>query len=173
MRILDRTPAARGSGRGEREKAFLGPPNSLGALYASIMSSTTTIALGIDLHFVSTAEGGRSTVLLGGNSPDHRFEYRPNWGLPGWVDGQQSAGPILGFSRTNIRPGDDVRAVLVPLFIETTWEWQDVQVGDNLRMYEGARICGRGIIRWIESSTWPMGNEDQGRFTEWLIAGDV
>ncbi|MEW1823813.1 hypothetical protein AB0323_23915 [Arthrobacter sp. NPDC080031] len=137
------------------------------------MSSTSTLAIGIDLHFVSTADGGRSRVLLGGNAPDHRFEYRPNWGLPGWADGEQSGGPVLGFSHTNISPGEDVRAILVPVFIENTSEWRDVRVGDKLRMYEGARICGRAIIRWIEPTTWPMGNEDQGRFTEWLIAEDI
>lgn len=137
------------------------------------MDPVCTLAIGIDLHFVSAADGGRISLLGGGNLSENRFRYRPNWGLPDRADGEQSAGPILGFSRTDVSPGEDVRAILVPLFVEKVPAWRNVHVGDGLRMYEGWQICGRAIVQWIEPTTWPMGNKDQERFVEWLTSDDA
>jgi len=135
------------------------------------MEPITTLAIGIDLGFVPTAEGGRQTPLLGGYAKEYRFNYRPNWGLPGWPEGDQTAGPVLGFSRTNIRPGERTRAILVPLFPERVPAWLDVQPNDELRMYEGSRICGRGLVQWVEPAIWPMPGDEQDRLVSLLAQG--
>ncbi|MCD4851433.1 hypothetical protein LN996_11480 [Arthrobacter sp. AK01] len=132
------------------------------------MEPFTTLALGVDLHLATTADGGRRTPLLGGYAAENRFKYRPNWGLPGWPDGEQTAAPVLGFSRKDIQPGETVGAVLVPLFPDRVPAWRDVQPGDELRMYEGSQICARGIIVWVEPTTWFTTDDDRDRFTEWL-----
>lgn len=132
------------------------------------MDPVRTIALGIELHLVPTAEGGRQTPLLGGCEPSSRFTYRPNWGLPGWADGEQTAAPVLGFSRSDIQPGDDVRAIIVPLFAVEVAAWQDVAVGRALRMYEGSRICGRAVVIWVKPASWPMPKDDEEQLAGWL-----
>ncbi|MEV7962517.1 hypothetical protein [Oerskovia paurometabola] len=132
------------------------------------MDPVSTVALGIELHLVPTAEGGRRSPLLGGSEPGVRFTYRPNWGLPGWPDGDQTAAPVLGFSRVDIRPGDNVRAVIVPLFPVEVPTWRGVVAGDELKMYEGSRICGRGYVVWVEEATWPMPEDEAERFVRWL-----
>lgn len=132
------------------------------------MDPFETLAIGLELKLVPTAEGGRQTPLLGGSEASSRFTYRPNWGLPGWANGEQTAAPVLGFSRSDIRPGDAVRAVAVPLFPAEMPAWRAVAVGDTLRMYEGSRICGRGLITWLAPTTWPMPVEEQERFAQGL-----
>lgn len=131
--------------------------------YSLAMEPVSILAIGIDLALVPTEDGGRQAPLLGGSAKESRFTYRPNWGLPGWADGDQTAGPVLGFSRTNIRPGEQVRAILVPLFLDHAPEWRDVEPNDVLRMYEGARICGQGHVRWVEPTTWHMPEDEQDR----------
>lgn len=106
------------------------------------MEPASTVVIGVDLDLVPSSEAGRQTPLLGGYAVKARFTYRPNWGLPGWADGDQTAGPVLGFSDMNVRPGERVRAIVVPLFIDHVPEWLDVQLGALLRMYEGSRVCG-------------------------------
>lgn len=81
--------------------------------YSVLMNPPNTLVLGINLHLFKS--GGRQSPLPGGHSPGSRFTYRPNWGLPGWADGEQTAAPVLGFSRQNISPGESSRAVIVPL----------------------------------------------------------
>lgn len=133
-----------------------------------VMEPVRTVAIGIDLDLVPSNEGGRQTPLLGGYAAKDRFTYRPNWGLPGWGDGEQTAGPVLGFSRTNVLPGDQVRAILVPLFIDHAPEWLDVRPGAVLRMYEGASVCGFGHVRWIKPATWHMPEDEQESLAGWL-----
>lgn len=133
------------------------------------MDPFVTLAFGVDLHLVSTAEGGRHTPLLGGTEKQNRFNYRPNWGLPGWTDGEQTAGPVFGFSTIDINPGDDTAAIFVAVFRDNVPEWELVEVGDVLRMYEGSRICGVATVRWIELTTWPATEADESRFTSWLM----
>lgn len=100
------------------------------------MEPIETVAVGLELRLVPTDEDGRQAPLLGGSAQDNRFTYRPNWGLPGWAEGEQTAAPVLGFSRSDIRPGDTVRAVAVSLFPAELPAWRDVVVGDELRIYE-------------------------------------
>lgn len=130
---------------------------------------TALLAFGIDLTLTSRAEGGRTTPLIGGQETSRRFQYRPNWGLPGWPDGEQTAGPVLGFSRREIAPADEVQAVFVALFVEHA-PWSTVGVGDVLRMYEGARVCGVAKVRWVERCTWSPAEEQMSKWDEWLDA---
>jgi len=139
--------------------------------YTAVMELFPTVAIGINLRVVPTAEGGRDTPLFGGSAVKTRFSYRPNWGLPGWADGKQAGAPVLGFSRQNIQPGDTVLAVIAPFFFEGVPPWRDVAPGDELRMYEGSRICGHATVMWVRPSTWPMAEEDQERFTRWVEPG--
>jgi hypothetical protein len=135
---------------------------------AAGMEAVSTLAIGVELRFVSSGEGGRQTTLRGGFAPEHRFTYRPNWGLPGWGDGEQTAGPVLGFSEADIQPGDAVRAVLVPTIPDHLPGWRKVQAGELLRMYEGPRVCGLGTVAWIEPASWPMPAGEQEQFSGWL-----
>ena len=135
--------------------------------YARGVETIDSLALGIHVKLVPTAEGGRATPLLGGHEVGHRFTYRPNWGLPGWPDGDQTAAPVLGFSRSNIAPGENARAIIVPLFREVG-RWGDVNDGDELRMYEGSRVCGRARVCWVRATTWPMPLDEQDRLVQWL-----
>ncbi|MDO6144561.1 hypothetical protein [Paenarthrobacter aurescens] len=123
------------------------------------MSPTTTWAVAIDLQLLP--DTGRHHPLPGGSSPERRFTYRPNWGLPGWPDGEQTAAPVLGFSRANLHPGESVRAVIVPLFPEAVPAWSEVLPDDELRMYEGLRLCGVGTVLWAEQATLPMPDDEQ------------
>ncbi len=132
------------------------------------MDPIPTVALGIKLDLVSTADGGRTNPLSGGWEPGKGFWYRPNWGLPGWPYGDQTAAPVLGFSKTNVQPGEHCRAVIVALFPVEVPAWRDVAVGDELRMYEGSRICGRGAVAWTEPVTWRLVDEDENRLAAWL-----
>lgn len=132
------------------------------------MEPIGTIAIGVDLDFVSTAAGGRRTPLRGGRAPETRFTYRPNWGLPGWAEGVQTAGPVLGFSRTEIRPGESARAILVPLFVAEYPEWLGVKEADVLRLYEGPRICAHGVVARVVPATWPMPESEQAELLRWF-----
>ena len=132
-----------------------------------------TVALGLDLRLARTEDGGRQTPLLGGHDEQHRFQYRPNWGLPGWQDGDQTMGPVLGFSRSHIHPGEETRAVIVAVLIESVPDWRSVGLGAELRMYEGSRICGRAIVRWVEPATWLMPIDEQARHAQWLSTPNV
>ncbi|GAA2080811.1 hypothetical protein GCM10009725_13270 [Aeromicrobium tamlense] len=132
------------------------------------MEPIGTIAIGIDLDFVPTAAGGRRTPLPGGRAPSTRFTYRPNWGLPGWADGVQTAGPILGFSRTGIRPGESARAIFVPLFVAEYPEWRGIKEADVLRLYEGSRVCAHGRVAWVVPATWPTPETEQAELLRWF-----
>ena len=133
------------------------------------MEPVEVLAIGVDLELMSTQDGGRQRPLPGGSEVSSRFTYRPNWGLPGWPDVEQTAGPVLGFSRTDIRPGDRARAILATLFLDHVPAWWDVSAGDELRLYEGSRVCGLGRVRWVEPATWPMPEAEQSRLAEWLL----
>lgn len=96
------------------------------------MNPTNTLALGINLHLFKS--GGRQSALPGGHTPGNRFTYRPNWGLPGWANGEQTAAPVLGFSSQNISPGQSSRAVIVSLFPDKAPAWFTIRIGEELRL---------------------------------------
>lgn len=57
------------------------------------METIDTLAIGIDLALVPTAEGGRETPLLGDHEAGQRFTYRANWSPPGWSDASATSCP--------------------------------------------------------------------------------
>lgn len=133
------------------------------------MLAPDTLAFGLDLRLTTTEEGGRRTPLLGGSEEPH-FQYRPNWGLPGWPDGQQTGAPVFGFADSDIHPGQVTWAVIVAMFPDQVPDWATVVVGSELRMYEGLRICGLAQVRWIRPATWRMKNKEAEHYLEWLSA---
>lgn len=134
------------------------------------MDPVRTFAFGVDLQLARTDEGGRLTALPGGFDDPH-FQYRPNWGLPGWEAGEQTAGPIFGFTHTDLSLGSTTRAVLVALFPDHVAGWAQVVEGDVLRMYEGSKVCGFASVRWAKQATWPATDVEVAAYRSWLAAG--
>lgn len=132
--------------------------------------SDPTFAFGVLLRLTSSDAGGRQTSLPGGDGPEVRFRYRPNWGLPGMTPPDQTGAPVLAFSRSDVAPGDEVRVVIVPPFPEMVPLWAEVQPGTELPMYEGVRVCGVGRVLWRTTTEWPLPEADEERFRGWLSA---
>jgi hypothetical protein len=137
----------------------------------SAAESRDTFAFGIDLRLTTTAEGGRRRPLLGGADREHRFNYRPNWGLPGMTPPGQTGAPVFGFSRENIAPGESCRAVIVAFFPAELLRWASVGERTDLPMYEGTRVCGMGRVRWRAETELPVPPADETRFLRWLQRG--
>ena len=127
-------------------------------------------AFGVRLAFTTTAAGGRQRPLLGGSSIETRMQYRPNWGRPGWPDGDQTAGPVLGFTKSGISPGETTEAVIIPMFADHVPQWWDVGPGDVLRMYEGSRICGIATILWADRTALRLTDLEAERLLQRLQA---
>ena len=132
------------------------------------MESLATFVFGLELHLTPTADGGRQTTLLGGSATDRRFNYRPNWGLPGMTAPEQTGAPVFAFSREHIAPGEDARAVIVAMFPEEVPLWSAVPEGADLPMYEGPRVCGVGHVVWRAETQLPVSDADESRFLAWL-----
>jgi hypothetical protein len=115
------------------------------------------VAFGVDLRLTRTEDGGRRIPILF----DVPYRYRPNWGLPSWRSGEQTGAPVLCASVAEAEPGLSVRVVIIPMFPSF---WRDVQVGDELRMYEGLRLCGLGAVLWAEPTRMPLPEQDEARF---------
>ena len=126
------------------------------------------LAIGLDLTLAPTAAGGRQTPLL----LTEPFRYRPNWGLPGMTDTEQTGAPVLGSSASPLTPGDSARVVVIPLTDAHMTEWRLLSRGDQLRMFEGARICGHATVQWTENTTLPVPAADQARFLAWANSSD-
>ena len=133
------------------------------------VTADSTFAFGLLLQLTTTEEGGRQAGLPGGASPKARFTYRPNWGLPHMTGDDQTGALVLGFSKEDIRPGDQVRVVIVPPFPAMLVEWSRVPVGAELRMYEGRRLCGRGMVLWKQDTQLPLLEQDENLFRQWLL----
>ena len=127
-----------------------------------------TYAFGVLLRLLTTDEGGRTTPLLGGSTPEVKFQYRPNWGLPQMTPPEQTGAPVLAFSREDIHSGEEVRVVIVPPYPQIVSEWASVSVGDELPMYEGSRVRGRGRVLWRRDTSLPLPAEDEERFRSWV-----
>jgi len=64
---------------------------------------------------------------------------------------EQVGAEVVCASKVSIAPGDRVRAVIVPLFLETLPLWRELLPGDELRMFEGHRILGiANLVRTTE-----------------------
>lgn len=133
--------------------------------------ATPTVALGIELQLLPTSGGGRRTPLAGGNDRSAIFTYRPNWGLPGMVHPDQTGAFVFGFSRSDIAPGETVRAVIVPPFPDIVASWEAVAEGDTLKLYEGPDVRGSALVLWRAATTLPMTEADEDRFATWLVSG--
>jgi hypothetical protein len=128
------------------------------------------LALGIDLRLTTTEEGGRRTPI--GMDADYtRFAYRPNWGLPGMTGREQVGAPVVCFGKFPLHPGDRTRAAIVPLVDLSLDLWHALSVGDELRMFEGSRICGHASVGWITATIRPLPDEDEQRFCSWAQGG--
>jgi hypothetical protein len=131
------------------------------------VDSYPAIAFGMDLQLTPTTEGGRSTPLI--NTPDRKWSYRPNWGLPSMVPPDQTGAPVLAFSRDRVLPGENVHAVIVTVFPEMVDQWNlEVEPGVVLPMYEGPRVCGCGTVIWRTHITLPLDELQEQRFLRWL-----
>ncbi len=120
------------------------------------------VAFGIQLRMTTPQEGGRTRGL--GPLGEAVFGYRPNWGF-GPLDHprEQAGAPVLCWDRDHIAPGETVRAVIVPM-APTVWE--SVHAGDELVMYEGARVCGWALVLWRYLLTaWPLSESDKHHVT--------
>jgi hypothetical protein len=126
------------------------------------VSDDPWLALGLDLRLLATEEGGRSKPITTGN-----LQYRPNWGLPGMAGTDQVGAPVLRFGREPLAPGETTRAVVIPRAPQSMHLWLEVKVGDELRMFEGPRVCGTGLVKWIADTERPMPEDDNDRFTAW------
>lgn len=122
-----------------------------------------TVALGIDLRLTTSEEGGRRTPI--GPLRPGEFAYRPNWGFVALGSPPaQSGAPVFSWEKPIVQPGDRVRAVIVPMFPAV---WDTVDVGSELTMYEGQRVCGHAAVVWRTNTTWPIPRDDYQRFDAW------
>ena len=133
-------------------------------------SQESTFAIGVLLRLTTKTEGGRSSPILGGWRDETRWQFRPNWGLPGMLPPHQAAAPVLAFDQENIQPGDTVRAVIVPVFPETP-EWAEVSAGTDLVMYEGLRVCGHARVLWQRTTMERVPPSDIDTYIRWLSEG--
>jgi hypothetical protein len=78
----------------------------------------------------------------------------------------------MAFSRQDIRPGETVRAVIVPPHPPMLSAWAEVDAGAELPMYEGARLCGVGRVLWRRDADWPLSQTDEDRFLAWIQGSD-
>ena len=126
---------------------------------------------GIDLTLRSTETGGRSKPL--GAVPYKRYQYRPNWTLPSMTFPDQTGAPVLCFGSLPLFPGGTSRAVIVPLVDLSLPLWNEVLVGDEIILCEGARDCGSATVVWIVISERPLPLEHESSFCEWAEGGPV
>ena len=126
------------------------------------------LAFGIDLRLTTTAERGRTKPLL---APSETFQYRPNWGLPKMKDREQVGAPVLCFGRMPLQPGEQTRAVISPFAPVSLPLWDVVNVGNELKMYEGAHVCGHATVVWIARTLRPIPTDDHDVFAGWCGGG--
>jgi hypothetical protein len=125
------------------------------------------LALGLTLRFLTSREGGRSKDLGVPGSEYGRYQYRPNWGLPGMSGTEQVGAFVLSLEHFPVHLGDTVRAVIVPFAPQSIDCWRAVRPGDELAMFEGARICGRAKVETTWSTARPVPERDERRFIDW------
>ncbi len=76
------------------------------------------------------------------------------------------------FEKSMIYPGDQTRAVITPGTSEFRLSlWRSVNVGDELAMHEGLRVCGHARVRWTRETAFPFSAADEDSFREWCAGG--
>ena len=106
------------------------------------------LIVGVQLHLRETSDGGRRTPVSAG-----RLTYQPNWSRTRPDATRQSGAPVLCTSQRTVAPGDNCRAVIVPLYPPF---WNGLQVGDQLYLYEGGRQCGEATVLKTAEITRPL-----------------
>jgi hypothetical protein len=129
--------------------------------------SQAWLAIGLDLTLVPAEGGGRQTTL----SLSEPFSYRPNWGLPGMTGPEQTGAPVLCSSAITLEPGGSARVVVIPRTDTHLTEWRLLGQGDDLRMFEGPRVCGHATVRWTQNTSRPPPVLDEARFRAWAKSG--
>lgn len=124
-----------------------------------------SLAVGVELTLLTTAEGGRRNPIGGSEYP--ACSYRPNWGLPGMTPPEQTGAPVQCFGHYPVMLGDAVRAVLIPMFPQEVPGWNELRGGEILPMYEGSRVCGRATVVWITEVALPLPESDAAGFAQW------
>jgi hypothetical protein len=99
------------------------------------------------------------------------LRYRPNWGLPSMTGMEQAGAPVLCSSASQIAPGGQARVVIIPLSDHALPLWRQVRVGDELRMFEGTRICGHATVLWATPTRRPLPAGDRARLRDWVSSG--
>jgi hypothetical protein len=131
------------------------------------------LALGITLRLLTSEKGGRTKPLGPPGGGYVKFQYRPNWGLPGVIGAEQVGALVLWLGRSPVALGDTTRAVIVPSLPGLLPVWRDARPGDELRMFEGPRVCGRAVVEWVKRTQRPIPDEDQDRFEAWAEGGEI
>ncbi len=131
------------------------------------------LALGLTLRLLTTEEGGRTKPLGPSDGEYVKFQYRPNWGLPGMVGIDQVGAFVLWFGGFPVALGNTTRAVIVPFAPGSLPLWREVRPGDELRMFEGARVCGRAVVEWARRTQRPVPVDDQGQYIAWAEGGEI
>ncbi len=127
------------------------------------------LAFGLDLRLTTTADGGRKSPL--GLAAYEALQYRPNWGLPGMEHPDQVGAPVLCFGTTPLLPGARTRAVIIPLVDLSLATWEQVNAGEELRMYEGPKTCGFELVEWKARTLRPIPPDDHKAFETWCRGG--
>lgn len=127
------------------------------------------LALGIELAFCTTAEGGRHKPLA--EVGYSAFQYRPNWRLPGMEHQGQFGAPVFCFGSAPVTPGDRTRAVIVPSAEVSLPLWHSVEPEEQIEMCEGPRVCGVASVVWVEAILLPLSDRAGEAFRLWCLEG--
>lgn len=134
-------------------------------------AADTWLAFGLDLHLAATADGGRRGAIAPGT--EYRAAtYRPDWRLPGMKLPGLVGGPVLALGRTNVEPGEPVRAVIAPLAPWSLHIWAELGPGDRIEMHEGHRICGQAKVVWRGVTEQPVPAADIEGFDAWCKSAE-
>ena len=128
------------------------------------------LALGVELTFYTTAEGGRRKLL--GEDGYDAFQYRPNWRVPGVEPQGQIGAPVFCFGSTPVAPGDRTRAVIVPSAEVSLPLWHSFEPEQRLEMCEGPRVCGIASVAWSKPISLPLSEQAGGAFLLWCLGDD-
>lgn len=133
------------------------------------MEPFQSFAFGLDLELTPSDKGGRETPIVAAGADGSDYLYRPNWGLPEMVPPEQTGAPVFRFSTEIVHPGDRVKAVVLVPYPMTVDDWNlQVDVGCQLPMYEGNRVCGLGTILWKKRIELPLSDIERGDLSDWL-----
>jgi hypothetical protein len=122
------------------------------------------LVFGISLALVRTEDGGRHKPIVG--------TYSPDWSIPGMSEGWLVGGPVLCLGKPLLVPGETTRAVITPSSPDGLRLWETVTVGDDLQMFEGARLCGIGAVEWMRSIGRTISASEMERFVAWVEGRD-